>query len=92
MNIAAPGDEVRIPMSNGRKVEHYAYRKAGEERLATPAGDFDTLHYERIVDNASESRAELWLARDRFRLPVRIVLDDPKGFRLDQMLVRLTVR
>jgi hypothetical protein len=92
MNIAAPGDEVRMPMSNGRKVEQYAYRKAGEERLPTPAGDFDTLHYERIVDNASESRAELWLARDRFRLPVRIVLDDPKGFRLDQMLVRLTVR
>jgi hypothetical protein len=92
MNMGAPADEVRMPMSNGRKVEHYAYRKVGEERLRTPAGEFDTLHYERVTESAGESRAELWLAKDRHMLPVRVRFDDSRGLRLEQSLVSLAVR
>ena len=92
MNLAPRGNEVRIHMSNGRKVELYAYRKVDEPRVKTPAGDFDTLHYERVTQSEKESRAQLWLAKDRFHLPVRVVFDDPKGLRLDQTLVHLTLR
>jgi hypothetical protein len=91
MNFAPRGNEVRVHMSNGRKVELYAYRKVDEPLVKTPAGDFDTLHYERITANDKESRAQLWLAKDRFHLPVRVVFDDPKGLRLDQTLVSLTL-
>ena len=35
-------NEVRMHMSNGRKVERYAYRKVDESLLATPAGEFAT--------------------------------------------------
>ena len=39
MNLATRANEVRIHMSNGRKVDLYTYRKVDEPRLATPAGE-----------------------------------------------------
>jgi hypothetical protein len=75
-----------VTMSNGRKVEKYAYRLVDEARLATPAGDFDTRHYARVT-SGKESSAEVWLAKDKFNFPVRVIFDDPKGLRLEQTLV-----
>ncbi len=77
---------------NGRKVEAYAYRKVGEPVIATPAGEFATAHYERVTESEKESRAQLWLAKDRFNLPVRVVFEDAKGLKLEQNLVSLTAR
>lgn len=84
-----PGRTVTLPMSNGRKVDVYTYRLVGEESLATPAGRFDTLHYERVTESAKEGKAQVWLAKDRFNFPVRVVFDDPKGPRIEQVLVAL---
>lgn len=92
MNMQPGGNEVRMHMSNGRKVERYAYRKVDEAVVATSAGDFATVHYERITDEANENRAELWLAKEHFHLPVRIVFEDARGLKLEQTLVSLTTR
>jgi len=83
---AAP---LTIAMSNGRKVEHYHYRFVEEARITTAAGTFDTLHYARVNDDPKESRADVWLAKDRSNYPVRVVFDDPRGLRLEQSLVSL---
>lgn len=92
MNARTRADEMRVPMSNGRKVEVYTYRMVNEERVSTPAGDFDTLHFERVTADGKQRKADVWLAKDRFNFPVRIVFDDPKGFRLEQTLVALQAR
>ncbi|MEO7743280.1 MAG: DUF3108 domain-containing protein [Usitatibacter sp.] len=89
MRARAVEGAMKVPMANGRKVEIYTYRLVREERITTPAGEFDTMHFERVTSTPNESRADVWLAKDRFNFPVRIVFDDPKGFRLDQMLVLL---
>ena len=91
MNVRPKGDTFEFPMSNGRKVERYTYRRTGEATLKTPAGDFETVHYERVV-REGESKAEVWLAKDRFNFPVRIVFNDPKGLRLEQSLMALKAR
>jgi hypothetical protein len=87
MNIPPGGETVTMPMSNGRKIDLYTYRLVDEERLSTPAGDFDTLHYARVTASPKESKAEVWLAKSHFNFPVRVVFDDPKGLRLEQTLV-----
>ena len=92
MNLTRRSDTVVMPMSNGRKVEYYTYRFVAEVKLITPAGEFETLQYERVVSEPDENRASVWLARDRFNLPVRVVFDDPKGLRLEQTLVALQTR
>ena len=43
MKVTGRQGTVRVPMSNGRKVDIYTYRLVNEERLVTPAGEFDTL-------------------------------------------------
>ncbi len=87
----AKGERVNVSMSNGRKVEQYTYRLVEEVRITTPAGDFDTLHYARVTQG-KEARADVWLAKDRFNFPVRVVFDDPRGLRLEQTLVALQAR
>ena len=89
MNLTPGSAPLTVSMSNGRKVERYKYRFVEEARIATPAGTFDTLHYERVNDDPKDSRADVWLARDRFNYPVRVVFDDPRGLKLEQALVSL---
>jgi hypothetical protein len=93
MNLSAVGTgAVTFNMSNGRKVDQYTYRFVEQERVETPAGPFETLHYERVTTDPKESHADVWLAKDRYMIPVRVVFDDPKGLRLEQTLVALEVR
>ena len=92
MTLATAAKTVEMSMSNGRKVERYTYRFVEEVRLATPAGEFDTLHYERVTSSPKENKAAVWLAKDRFNIPVRVVFDDPKGLSLEQLIVELKVR
>jgi hypothetical protein len=92
MNVSPGGDRVSMYMSNGRKVDLYTYRRVDEPRLATPAGEFATTRYERVTESEKENRAQLWLARDRFNLPVRVVFEDTHGLKLEQTIVRLTTR
>ena len=92
MNLKPGSRTVEMHMSNGRKVELYTYRFVDEQDLQTPAGRFDTLHYERVTSSANESKAQVWLAKDRFNFPVRVVFDDPKGLRVEQVLVGLETR
>jgi len=82
---------VEMHMSNGRKVELYTYRFVDEVRVKTPAGEFDTYHYERVT-TGKEAHTEVWLAKAQFNLPVRVVYDDPRGLRLEQTLLGLKVR
>ena len=92
MNLTPRAQKVDLHMANGRKVERYSYRFVDEARVATPAGEFETLHYERVTANDRERRTQVWLARDRFNFPVRLVYDDPRGLKLEQTLVSLKVR
>ncbi len=89
MNMEMPGSRVEMNVSNGRKVKRYTYRFIEEARLDTPAGRFDTVRYARVTEDADDSKADVWLARDRFNFPVRVVFDDPDGLRLEQTLVEL---
>lgn len=56
---------------NGKKVRNYHYRVVGEESLDTPLGPLRTLHMVRVTDSGAE-RFEIWLAMDRYYLPVKI--------------------
>ena len=86
------GDTLVVSMADRRKIETYTYRLVEEVKLATPAGQFDTMHYERVVSDPKEIRTEVWLAKDRFNFPVRVVIDDPKRYRLEQTVVALESR
>ena len=67
------------------------HRFVDEARIPPPAGEFDTMHCQRVTSGPKENRAGV-LAKDRFNFPVRVVFDDPKGLRVQQTLVALESR
>ena len=89
MHIKPRAGNVVLSMSNGRKVEVYTYHLVSEDRIATPAGEFDSLHFERVTSGPNDRHVEVWLAKDRHNFPVRVVFDDARGLRVEQTLVAL---
>ena len=92
LHLASFGPTLAMPMAMGRRVDTYNYRLVDEGKVATPAGEFNALHYARVIDKPSDTKVDVWLAKDRFNFPVRAIFDDPKGFRLEQTLVTLNTR
>lgn len=88
--FAPPGKEdVRLFMTTGKKLNLYHYKLAGEEKITTLAGQFQTIHLVK-QRTADEDGTEIWLAKKRRFFPVRIVVEDHKGGKLEQNLTSLT--
>ncbi|HUQ28969.1 MAG TPA: DUF3108 domain-containing protein [Usitatibacter sp.] len=90
--LPSMGATLEIPMADRRKVIVFTYKLVEETRISTPAGDFDTRHYSRVVNDPKDTKVDLWLAKDRHNFPVRVIFDDPRGYKLEQTLVALEAR
>jgi hypothetical protein len=71
------GSVVKLPVTNGRKLDSYAYWVV-EEALETPMGVLNTLHLGKHREEG-EKDTEVWLAADYHYLPVKISQIDKDG-------------
>lgn len=78
-------------MTNGHKLDSYHYTVAPGPALDTPAGKLDTLHLD-SGGKAGERRTEIWLAVQRHFLPCKMVITEPNGDRLIQILGELALQ
>ena len=90
--FAPPRETATVAVTDGKNVTTYAYQLAGRERVKTPAGEFDALKLVKRRDNPQDRVTEIWLAADRHYLPVRILVVDKDGMRLDQLAVRIALK
>ena len=79
-------------VADGKRVTSYTYKVAGRERVKTPAGEFDALKLVKRKDNPLDKATEVWLAVDQQYIPVRILVVEKDGTRLDQVAVKISVR
>jgi hypothetical protein len=86
---APPAGEVTMRVTDGRGVSVQRYVVAARESLATSAGSFDAVRLERIHEPGDARATVVWLAVQRHYLPVRVLLVERDGARLDQTLARL---
>jgi hypothetical protein len=77
---------------DGRGLSHHKYQVLGRERLKTPAGEFDTVKVARLSEGERKESADVWLAAELGYLPVRLLVVQDDGTRLDQMAVRISKR
>ncbi len=82
-----PAGEVSFELMDGRGQSRHVYAVGGSERLTTPAGQFDTL---RLVRRTKGELAEIWLAKQRSYLPVRVRVIEKDGTRYDQVVVKIS--
>ena len=88
--FAPPRDAVSMSVTDGNHVVSSTYQSAGRERVKTPAGEFDALKFVKRKDNPQDKATEIWLAIDRQYIPVRILVIDKDGKRLDQVAVKIS--
>jgi Protein of unknown function (DUF3108) len=84
-----PGRVINVALTDGRGVSRFEYKVAGTELLKTPAGEMQTVHLVKQRENKDDKGTELWFARDRDYLPVRILVLEKDGARIDQVLTRI---
>lgn len=88
----APGAEpIEFRSADGKGVSHYVFDVAGRERLRVPAGEFDALRLVKRKDNAGDRGMELWLDPAHSYLPLRLLVVQKDGTRIDQVAVRITM-
>jgi hypothetical protein len=90
--FAPPRGTVSVRVADGKRVTSYVYAVAGRERVKTPAGEFDGLRLVKQKDGPQAKSTEIWLAADRDYLPVRVLIVDKDGTRLDQLATRISLQ
>ena len=90
--FAPPREAVTMSVTDGNRVVSSTYQSAGHERVKTPAGEFDALKLVKRKDNPQDKATEIWLAIEQHYIPLRILVVDKDGKRLDQVAVKITPR
>ena len=88
--FAPPGSrEIALDVADGRGVNRFRYAVSGPEKLKTPAGEFEALRLIKQREPGDERGTELWLAVRHHYAPVRILVVEKDGTRLDQVATRV---
>ena len=86
----APGKQpTEFSLVDGKGVADYVFENAGRERIRIPAGEFDALRLVKRQDNPDGRSSELWLDPSRSYLPLRVLVVQKDGTRIDQVAVRV---
>ena len=80
---------ITINATDGKGVSRYVFDVEGRQMIQTPAGKFDALRLVKRKDGPDDHGTEIWLAPNRGYLPVRILITDKDGTRIDQVVTRI---
>jgi len=80
---------VAVNATDGKGVSHYVFDAAGRQRIETPAGQFEALRLVKRKEGPDDHGTEIWLALDHGYLPIRILITDKDGTRIDQVVTRI---
>ncbi len=85
-----PGKDIKVTLTDGKGLTRFHYKVAGKEMLKTPAGELETVRLVKQRENKDDKGTELWFASGRDYLPVRILVTETDGVRIDQVLTRIS--
>ncbi len=84
-------DAVNVTLTTGKKLNQYQYKINPELEVINSAGvQYKALHLVPPEQNKPETK-ELWLATEHYYVPVRILMIDDNGQKLEQTLIELHV-
>ncbi len=80
-------DKLDFHMTNGDKLDIYNYRITHGQSVTIPLGTFKAL-YVASVPEAGSNRTEIWLAEEHANFPYKMIITDPDGSKLSQVLIK----
>jgi hypothetical protein len=87
--VPPTGKEYDITRADGRGLTPFRFAVLGNEKLATPIGEIQTLHIAKVRDGPEDKSTDIWFAVERNFLPVRVLVVDKDGERVDQVVTRI---
>jgi hypothetical protein len=87
--LSQKGEPVTLHLADGRGMSRHTYKPNGRERIALPAGEFDTVKLIR-KNEGSGTVTEIWLSASHSFLPVRIVILEEDGTRYEHIATRIS--
>ena len=84
----AKADRLSFHMTNGGKLDIYDYRVTHDQLATVPLGKFSAVYIASVPEKGS-NRTEIWLAAERKNFPYKMVITDPDGDQLSQVLTRI---
>jgi hypothetical protein len=87
--VPPKGKEYDVTRADGRGLTPFRFTVLGNEKLATPAGEMQTLHIAKVLDGPEDKSTDIWFAAERDFLPVRVLVVEKDGTRSDQMVTRI---
>ena len=81
--------EYDVTRADGRGLSQFRFTVVGNEKLATPAGEMQTLRVAKVRDGPEDKSTDIWFAAERDFLPVRALIVDNDGTRADQIVTRI---
>jgi hypothetical protein len=86
-----PGEEIApIHLTDGRKLSDYKYKILGKEKLKTPIGELETVHFQKVQEADDKRGFEVWLAVSHHYLPVQIRFIEKDGTVLDSTVTAIS--
>lgn len=83
--------DITVTLTTGKKLNQYQYHINPESEVVASAGvQYKTLHLAPPAQDTQETK-ELWLAADYHYVPVKILMVDDNGQKLEQILVELHI-
>jgi Protein of unknown function (DUF3108) len=83
-----PTQEMRVTLTNGKRLGEYEYTFEGEEPLEIAGHSVNTMHIAHARGDRDE-KVELWLATDYRNVPVKIRKIEKNGMVIEQIATRL---
>lgn len=88
----APGKQPTVfNVVDGKGVAEYTFENAGRQRIRIPAGEFDALRLVKRKESPDDSSSEFWVDPSRSYLPLRVLVVQKDGTRIDQVAARVTL-
>jgi hypothetical protein len=87
--VPPKGKEYDVTRADGRGLTPFRFAVVGNEKLATPAGEMQTLHIAKVLDGPEDKATDIWFAAERDFLPVRVLVVEKDGTRSDQIVTRI---
>lgn len=83
--------DITVTLTTGKKLNQYQYHINPESEVISSAGvQYKTLHLAPPAQDTEETK-ELWLAADYHYVPVKILMVDDNGQKLEQTLTELKI-
>ncbi len=86
------GSQVKVALTTGKKFDQYIYNIESSNVTLNIAGtQYETVHLVN-ADADGKKKKELWLARSKYYIPVKYLVVDDDGDKIEQVLTKIIIK